>query len=52
LQRRGNKLQYVPCFGGESGGKIVDNYTHILKLSVGTESVEDLAAWQASARAQ
>ncbi len=30
----------------------MDNYTHILKLSVGTESVEDLAGWQASARAQ
>jgi len=30
----------------------VDNITHILKLSVGTEAVEDLAAWQASARAR
>lgn len=26
--------------------------THLIKLSVGTESVDDLAAWQASARAQ
>lgn len=25
---------------------------HLIKLSVGTEGVEDLAAWQASARAQ
>ena len=24
----------------------MDNYTHLIKLSVGTESVEDLAAWQ------
>ncbi|WP_099913949.1 DUF1489 family protein [Puniceibacterium antarcticum] len=30
----------------------MDEHTHILKLSVGTESVEDLADWQASARAQ
>ncbi|KMK68178.1 DUF1489 family protein [Puniceibacterium sp. IMCC21224] len=30
----------------------MDKITHILKLSVGTESVEDLAAWQASGRAQ
>ena len=30
----------------------MDNITHILKLSVGTEAVEDLAAWQASARAR
>ncbi len=34
------------------GEESVDNFTHILKLSVGTEAVEDLAAWQASARAR
>ena len=26
----------------------MDKFTHLVKLSVGTESVEDLAAWQAS----
>lgn len=30
----------------------MDKFTHILKLSVGTENVEDLAAWQGSARAR
>ncbi|SNR84060.1 DUF1489 family protein [Puniceibacterium sediminis] len=30
----------------------MDNTTHILKLSVGTESVDGLSAWQASARAR
>lgn len=36
----------------ESGDEIVDNITHILKLSVGTETVEDLAAWHATVRAR
>ena len=33
-------------------GESVDKFTHLIKLSVGTESVEDLAAWQASAGAK
>ena len=28
---------------------MADTYTHLIKLSVGTESVDDLAAWQATA---
>jgi len=30
----------------------VDNYINLIKLSVGSESVEDIAAWQATRRAQ
>ena len=30
----------------------VDKLTHLIKLSVGTESVESLAAWQATRAAQ
>jgi hypothetical protein len=30
----------------------VDKTVHLLKLSVGTENVDDLAAWQATRRAQ
>lgn len=30
----------------------MDNLTHLIKLSVGTESVEDLEDWHRSARAQ
>ncbi|WP_417722245.1 DUF1489 family protein [Salipiger sp.] len=29
----------------------MDKFTHLIKLSVGTEGVEDLAAWQESRRA-
>lgn len=36
----------------ESVGKSVDNYVNLIKLSVGTETVDDLAAWQATKRAQ
>lgn len=31
---------------GESGEKPVDKYVNLIKLSVGTESVEDLQTWQ------
>ena len=31
---------------GESGEKPVDKYVNLIKLSVATESVEDLQAWQ------
>lgn len=41
-------LQYFVWDRGES----VDNYINLIKLSVGTETVEDLAAWQATKRAQ
>jgi hypothetical protein len=30
----------------------MSNHIHLVKLSVGTETVEDLLAWQASSRAQ
>ncbi|MCA0871539.1 DUF1489 domain-containing protein [Seohaeicola saemankumensis] len=30
----------------------MDNYTNLVKLSVGTESVDDLAAWHRTKRAQ
>ena len=30
----------------------MSNHIHLVKLSVGTETVEDLLAWQSSARAQ
>ena len=30
----------------------VDNYINLIKLSVGSETIEDLAAWQATKRAQ
>jgi hypothetical protein len=30
----------------------MSNYIHLVKLSVGTETVEDLLAWQSSTRAQ
>ena len=30
----------------------MDKYVHLIKLSVGTENVEGLAAWQATKRAQ
>ena len=33
-------------------GESVDNYINLIKLSVGTETVEGLAAWQATKRAQ
>lgn len=33
-------------------GKAVDKSVHLIKLSVGTETVDDLAAWQATKRAQ
>jgi hypothetical protein len=33
-------------------GKAVDKCVHLIKLSVGTETVDDLAAWQATKRAQ
>ena len=33
-------------------GESVDNYINLIKLSVGTETVEGLAAWQATRRAQ
>ena len=33
-------------------GKAVDKSVHLIKLSVGTDNVEDLAAWQATKRAQ
>jgi hypothetical protein len=33
-------------------GKAVDKRVHLIKLSVGTETVDDLAAWQATRRAQ
>ena len=33
-------------------GKSVDKFTHLIKLSVGTENVEDLARWHALKRAQ
>lgn len=33
-------------------GESVDKSVHLIKLSVGTESVEDLAAWQDSYRAR
>lgn len=33
-------------------GKAVDKMVHLIKLSVGTENVDDLAAWQATRRAQ
>lgn len=33
-------------------GKPVSKSIHLIKLSVGTETVEDLAAWQATKRAQ
>ena len=36
----------------ESVGKSVDKSVNLIKLSVGTENVEDLAAWQATKRAQ
>jgi hypothetical protein len=32
--------------------KAVDKSVHLIKLSVGTETVDDLAAWQATKRAQ
>ncbi len=35
-----------------SVGKPVDKRVHLIKLSVGTETVDDLAAWQATRRAQ
>ena len=38
--------------GGRCVGKAVDKTVHLLKLSVGTENVDDLAAWQATRRAQ
>ena len=33
-------------------GKAVDKTVHLIKLSVGTENIDDLAAWQATKRAQ
>jgi hypothetical protein len=33
-------------------GKAVDKVVHLVKLSVGTENTDDLAAWQATKRAQ
>lgn len=33
-------------------GKAVDKMVHLIKLSVGTENIDDLAAWQATKRAQ
>jgi hypothetical protein len=36
----------------ESVGKSVDKRVNLIKLSVGTENVEDLVAWQATKRAQ
>ncbi|HAB38700.1 MAG TPA: DUF1489 domain-containing protein [Rhodobacteraceae bacterium] len=30
----------------------MDNYINLIKLSVGTETIDDLAAWQATKRAQ
>lgn len=36
----------------ERGGESVDKFINLIKLSVGTESVDDLAAWQAQARAR
>ncbi len=35
-----------------SVGKSVDKLVNLIKLSVGTETVDDLAAWQATKRAQ
>lgn len=37
---------------GRLCGKAVDNYLNLIKLSVGTESVDNLAEWQAMRRAQ
>jgi hypothetical protein len=44
LKLRINALRYDVWPGEES----VDKSLHLVKLSVGTESVEDLATWQAS----
>lgn len=33
-------------------GESVDNYINLVKLSVGTETIEDLEGWQATTRAQ
>jgi hypothetical protein len=33
-------------------GKAVDKVVNLIKLSVGTESIDDLATWQATKRAQ
>jgi len=38
--------------GHQWWGKLVDKSIHLVKLSVGTESVESLGDWQCSARAQ
>lgn len=37
---------------GSSVGKSVDKTVNLIKLSVGTENIDDLAAWQATKRAQ
>lgn len=38
--------------GGKPVGKSVDKMVHLIKLSVGTENIEDLVSWQATKRAQ
>lgn len=41
-------LHYLVCGKGES----VDKHINLIKLSVGSETMDDLAAWQATKRAQ
>lgn len=36
----------ISWLGGESGEKPVDKHVNLIKLSVGTESIEDLETWQ------
>lgn len=48
LQKRRYALQYRVWLGDDS----VDKYINLIKLSVGSESFESLAAWQQTKRAQ
>jgi hypothetical protein len=58
LQLVKSTLQSLVCLVDDSGdslrqtgGRAVDNHVNLIKLSVGTETVEGLAAWQKSRRA-
>ncbi len=48
LQKRHRALQYKVWLGDDS----VDNFINLIKLSVGSETYEDILAWQSSKRAQ
>lgn len=43
---------YIKGSSGRLCGELVDNYVNLIKLSVGSESVESLAEWQALKIAQ